>query len=410
MKSFILILLILGITLAEDPFAGEDYDAGLIEIAEGDELFYWLIRSRGDKNKDPLVIWLNGGPGSASELGLFYENGPWKINDDLTLRRNDHSWNELANVLYLDQPIDVGFSKTDDYDHIPINEDEIADDFYTFMTLFMEKFPEYKGRDFYITGESYAGHYIPAMTARIIEKNNSDINIIASAIGNGWVYPRLQYQEYRTFAVENDLVNVFHNYLLKAGFWFCDVLIRNSFTLAAFKHCEYVTDTVVGNPPSFNTYDIRDKCENGCYDFSNIGRLLDLEEVREAINMDDRQYQRSSSRVFTKMREDQIDNLSPSVRYSLDNGVGMFIYSGDKDYICNWRGGEAWTNEIFWDGQQRFRSAQYETWSVNGTAAGEYKQVGQFTFLKFFDAGHLVPMDQPKHALEMFRKFLAREF
>mmetsp|Transcript_22817 Transcript_22817/g.22658 ORF Transcript_22817/g.22658 Transcript_22817/m.22658 type:complete len:260 (+) Transcript_22817:16-795(+) len=259
MKSYFLLLLLLGLSLAENPFSGEDYDAGLIEIAEGDELFYWLVRSRNDKDKDPLVIWLNGGPGSSSELGLFYENGPWKINDDLTLRTNEYSWNEVANVLYLDQPIDVGFSKTEHYNHIPTDEDAIADDFYVFITLFLERFPEYKGRPFYITGESYAGHYIPAMTARIIEKNNSDINIVASAIGNGWVYPRLQYPEYRTFADENELIGTLHSYLLKAGFWFCDVLIGTKLKMAAYSHCEFVAESVVGYPPAFNNYDIRDK-------------------------------------------------------------------------------------------------------------------------------------------------------
>jgi cathepsin A (carboxypeptidase C) len=48
------------------------------------------------------VIWLTGGPGCASELAVFYENGPFTINDDLTLKKNPDSWNNQANVLYID--------------------------------------------------------------------------------------------------------------------------------------------------------------------------------------------------------------------------------------------------------------------------------------------------------------------
>jgi len=65
-------------------------------------MFYWLFPSRSDKTKDPLVIWLTGGPGCSSELAVFVENGPFQINDDLTLKKNPNSWNNQANLLYID--------------------------------------------------------------------------------------------------------------------------------------------------------------------------------------------------------------------------------------------------------------------------------------------------------------------
>jgi len=65
-------------------------------------MFYWLINARSAAETAPLVIWLTGGPGCASEVALFYENGPFTINEDMSLKGNAYSWNEVANLLYVD--------------------------------------------------------------------------------------------------------------------------------------------------------------------------------------------------------------------------------------------------------------------------------------------------------------------
>ena len=415
MKVLILLaLLAFAAVHAEDPFAGEDYEAGLIELEPGDEMFYWLFKSRGIPEEDPLVLWLTGGPGCSSELAVFYENGPWTINDDLTLEKNDYSWNEISNLLFVDQPLGTGFSKTNKPDHYARNEDMVAETFYTFLTMFVEKFPEYKGRPFYITGESYAGHYIPAITAYIVAQKNPDINLISSAIGNGWVDPIVQYPMYNTFALENELIGSFHSTLLSAGYWICQNIIKTHIWFIALEECQLCTTTILGNPlkPAFNVYDIRIPCEHGslCYDFTNLERLIERDDVREALNVGKRAWSDCNQVVHTFMLGDWMTDLSSKVKYALDNDVGILVYSGDKDFICNWRGGEAWTNEIGWDGQDMFQSADYEKWYVEEEAAGEFKKVDKFTFLRVYEAGHMVPMDQPKNALDMLKKFIEQEF
>ena len=98
----------------------DTFMSGYIPIGtNGEELFYLMFESRSDPNRDPLLIWLNGGPGCSSMLGAFTENGPYwlKYNPDdhprVRLENNVHSWNQQANVLYLDQPIGVGYSYND---------------------------------------------------------------------------------------------------------------------------------------------------------------------------------------------------------------------------------------------------------------------------------------------------------
>jgi cathepsin A (carboxypeptidase C) len=147
-----------------DIFLGEKQTPGFVKLNATDDMFYWLFESRDNVAEDPLVVWLTGGPGCSSEVAIFAENGPFSVKEDLSLLRNDFSWNNKANVLYVDQPVGTGFSKAADQDYTK-SETEVAIDFRLFLLGFLDKHPELKGRELFITGESYAGHYIPAISA-----------------------------------------------------------------------------------------------------------------------------------------------------------------------------------------------------------------------------------------------------
>ena len=89
------------------PFA---HDSGYLPVGSK-QMHYWFAESQGSPTNDPLVLWLNGGPGCSSMEGMLYENGPFRIQDDgKTVQLNNYSWNKLANMLYLESPAGVGFS------------------------------------------------------------------------------------------------------------------------------------------------------------------------------------------------------------------------------------------------------------------------------------------------------------
>lgn len=109
-------------------------------------------------------------------------------------------------------------------------------------------------------------------------------------------------------------------------------------------------ETILGIPiaPRFNVYDIREKCEHPplCYDFSAVDKFLARDDVIEALGVKGRKWTECNMAVHIALLFDYIPSLSPKVQYLLDNGVKGLVYSGDKDFICNWRGGEAWTNAL----------------------------------------------------------------
>jgi cathepsin A (carboxypeptidase C) len=273
-------------TPTDEIFFGEDYKSGLIPMTEGDDMFYWLFRSKNAPETDPLVIWLTGGPGCASEIALFYENGPYTINNDMSLNSNAYSWNKVSNLLYVDQPVGTGFSRCSSIFHYDSNEDEISANIFRFIQGFLAANPDFKGRDFYITGESYAGHYIPAIAYHFVKEitpGSLGLNFKGIAIGNGWVDPYVQYPKYADFAYENNLVSLETYGVLKASFLECQHLIDSANKSStdytyALEFCQLTMATVLGNPlaPRFNVYDIRKKCDFPplCYDMSNSDKLM----------------------------------------------------------------------------------------------------------------------------------------
>lgn len=155
-------------------------------------LFFWFFPAVANVSNLPVILWLQGGPGSSSMFGLFAENGPLQIeNGTVTLR--DHSWTRTHSVLYIDNPVGNGFSFTEG--GYAQNQTKVGEDLYHALKQFFLLFPDLQKNDFYVTGESYAGKYVPAVSHAIHEHNEKSefkINLKGLAIGNGLCDPEHQ--------------------------------------------------------------------------------------------------------------------------------------------------------------------------------------------------------------------------
>lgn len=133
---------------------------------------YIFFDSQRDPDNDPLVLWLNGGPGCSSLIGMLLEHGPFVVVTNKTsFTLNDYAWNKKANVLYLESPGGVGFSKSLRNNNFTYTDATTTEDNYRALTDFFRKFPNLKKNDFYISGESYAGIYVPYLAQEILRRN-----------------------------------------------------------------------------------------------------------------------------------------------------------------------------------------------------------------------------------------------
>jgi cathepsin A (carboxypeptidase C) len=384
-----------------------------------------FFESRNDPKTDPVVLWLNGGPGCSSLTGLFLELGPSSIDKNLKLHNNPYSWNANASVIFLDQPVNVGYS----YSGSPVSNTVAAGkDVYALLTLFFEQFPEYATQDFHIAGESYAGHYIPVFASEILSHKKRNINLKTVLIGNGLTDGLTQYAHYKPMAcgdggwprvLDDGECQAMENALPR-----CQSLIQNCYDSESVWSCVpasiYCNNALLGpyQKTGYNVYDIRGKCEdtsNLCYSALGwISEYLNKPAVMAELGVEVSKYDSCNFDINRNFLF-QGDWMQPFHRLVPDliAKIPVLIYAGDADFICNWLGNRAWTDALEWPGQKAFQKAETKDLTLaddKSTKTGTVKSSGNFTFMRIFGAGHMVPMDQPEASLDFYNRWLGGEW
>eukprot|EP01125_Pyxidicula_operculata_P014720 TRINITY_DN4936_c0_g1_i1.p1 TRINITY_DN4936_c0_g1~~TRINITY_DN4936_c0_g1_i1.p1 ORF type:complete len:413 (+),score=102.17 TRINITY_DN4936_c0_g1_i1:104-1342(+) len=383
---------------------------GYIQVnpQENAQLFYWLFDSQKSPSTDPLVLWLTGGPGCSSELALFFENGPWNVNTAGTNTTiNPYSWNKFANLLYVDQPCPTGFSTCNE-EYIS-NEGQVVTEMLAFLEGFIQAYPQFVNRDFYIVGESYGGHYVPAIANGIVSSTKllAQYNLKAIGVGNGWVDPYIQYNAYGSYAYANNLINNQVWSQMNQTYAQCATDLDNQDWQDASQDCGSIMQIVLEYNNNLNWYNIKLPCVGSlCYDFTNIDNYLNTPSVQQSIGVNGIQWEACNYDVNAAFYQDTLQSYATDLPAVLAAGVRVVIYNGDLDLICNWMGGQKWTNALQWPGQQAFNSAPVQPWTVSGTPAGTSQAAQGFTFVRVYNAGHMVPHDQPAVALQLLQNII----
>ncbi|KAL5158218.1 Serine carboxypeptidase-like 49 [Glycine soja] len=383
-------------------------------------MFYFFFESRNNKD-DPVVIWLTGGPGCGGELALFYENGPFHIGNNLSLIWNDYGWDQASNILFVDQPTGTGFSYSFDASDIRHDEAGISNDLYDFLQEFFKAHPQFVKNDFYITGESYAGHYAPALASRVnqgnIENQGIHINLKGFAIGNGLTNPAIQYPAYPDYALENGVITKAEHDQISKSIPDCEQAAKTCDNKGgqsceiAFNICDGIFNSIMSIAGDINVSNHErtgKKCVGElCYDFKSVDTLLNLQKVKSALGVAaDLQFVSCSSTVYDAMAQDLMKNLDVGIPALLEDGIKLLVYAGEEDLRCNWLGNSRWVYAMEWSGQKAFGTSPTVKFVVDGAEAGSLNSYGPLSFLKVYEAGHLVPMDQPKAALQMLKNWM----
>ncbi|GAA98536.1 uncharacterized protein L969DRAFT_95229 [Mixia osmundae IAM 14324] len=383
--------------------------SGYLDIATNQSLFFWYFASRQAPASAPTVAWFNGGPGSSSMIGLFQENGPCRItNDSKSLVNNTQSWTNVANMVFIDQPVGAGYSYGQ---NVVGTSAQAAAAVYIGLQLLFQSNLGIPLNSFGIATESYGGHYGPVFSALILSNNQKlptgavNIPLKYLLVGDGLTNGLVQYPAYPTFAktnptgqhVSDATITKANTTLYKSGGCLsqiasCQSKPSNSVCSAAQSYCNnYVLSPLAGNQdvyfyalPSTDPYpaDLTPLLTNSTF-MASIGATST--------------WQQSSSPVYSNFARtgDWMYNSSPQLQTVINAGVRVHVFSGDRDYILNSVGVEALVSSLSTQSSSLYKSENFSAWTVAGQSAGLYKNAfsgsAKFSYLRLYGAGHEVP-------------------
>ncbi|XDG02163.1 hypothetical protein ABKA04_001778 [Annulohypoxylon sp. FPYF3050] len=450
--------------------------------------FFWYFEAQNNPENAPLVIWMNGGPGGSSIFGLFNENGPCYINLDLAQQPRDYPWNKDYNVLYVDQPVqtgfsydivtdgflnletgDVVFSDSDDEGNITFvpgkfssqnvantanTTQNAARQFWNFLQVWTQDFEKYTTSDdsINIWTESYGGRYGPSFAAFIHDQNTrikqgsftlqdvKPLNLASLGVINGCVDLLIQETSGIEFAYDRndygipglndtEYANALVAFTKRGG---CQDQIKNCLDLgkqdlgmygnvtevnqACYDTIKFCQDEVEG-PYQYRKqwafYDIA-HCYLDSFPDNNYLEYLASEEVREALGVPVNFTDISNLVGLAFNLTGDYARRNPTgyledIATLLEAGIQVAMLHGDRDFACNWIGGERVSLGVDYEAKDEFRHAGYTDVLLDdpdSDPVGHVRQHGLFSFTRVFQSGHMVPSFQPEVAYTMLQRVI----
>lgn len=358
-----------------------------------------------------VVLWLQGGPGATSLFGLFTENGPFRVTSNKTLQMRKYSWTKAHSVLYIDNPVGTGYSFTKNDKGYATNETHVGRDVHTALVQFFKLFPELQENEFFVTGESYGGKYVPAVSHAIKDFNikaDLKINLKGLAIGNGLTDPenQLVYGDYlyQLGLIDSNGRDKFHELEDKG---------RKLIQAKKFDEAFDVFDALLNgdvHPPSlftnltgydfyFNYLHIHDSEESNW-----MSEWVQRVDVRRAIHVGNNSFHTEDKSVEEHLKADVMQSLAVLIS-DLTQHYRVLLYNGQLDIIVAYPTTENYLKNLKWSGAEEYKKAVRKQWWVDKDLAGYSKTVGNLTEVLVRNAGHMVPSDQPRWALDLITRF-----
>ncbi|XP_042039604.1 serine carboxypeptidase-like 20 isoform X1 [Salvia splendens] len=428
-------------------------------------LFYYFVVSERSPARDPVVLWLNGGPGCSSFDGFVYEHGPFNFEASKAgglpvLHLNPYSWSKVASIIYLDSPVGVGFSYSDNTSYYVNGDLQTAAETHQFLLKWFEEFKEFITNPFYISGESYAGIYVPTLASLVSNGIKSgtkpEINFKGYMVGNGVCDSHFDGNALVPFAHGMGLIS---DMMYKEAEAVCGGNYHNPLNI----DCQNILYKIDSTLDGLNRYDILEPCFHRgatndsttslipesfkqlgvaterplavrkrifgrawpfrapvadgviplwpqlmrevtvpCIDDVQATKWLNDKGVRKAVHADPESGHWSLCKDL-HYTHDAGSMIAYHKNLTLA-GYRALIYSGDHDMCVPFTGTQAWTQSLGYEIVEEWRP-----WKSNAQIAGcRYVQeyANDFTFLTVKGAGHTVPEYKPRESLHFFSSWL----
>ena len=406
---------------------------------EGTEknIHYWLTEAETNPESAPIVFWTNGGPGCSGLIGFMTEQGPFRADIDGNLEPNMYAWNKIVNMVFLEQPVGVGFSYSNNNDDYKIGDEQAAKDNLATILQFFEKFPHFNRSKLFITSESYGGHYMPTWADEIINYNDGQqysamrINFQGFAVGN-------PYTDYYS-GVGAEMETYWGKQLLPKPLW--DKYLENNCTdplkQLNSSTCSLLILNFMKKIGNLNPYALdypvclsqqqlkmreylRDEKENDsnsiqyepCEDLYS-SNYLNRMDVKVSLHVHQDIVWEECSRTTKYNLADKMLPMEKYYKTILNSkthpDLRVLVYSGDDDSVCGTIGTQRWIYNLGFP-----TTSLWDTWyNTDGQTAGfitkfktPFTKDSRFSFITVHDAGHEVPTYKPKDALELFEMYI----
>jgi len=440
--------------------------AGFFKVNEtyNSHLYFWFFPSQSKPSEDPVILWLQGGPGATSLFGLFKENGPIKayavsesdnpnkedVENNLNgtsdkcehdkrnsrsapwidplpefprydknqprSKLNPYSWNRNASVIYIDNPVGTGFSFTEAQEGYPNFVNQSSEELFKGLQQFFQLLPEYKDRDFYIFGESYGGKYVPSLSHRIHKSKTDpdnfggavDINLVGLGIGNGWMSP-LEQGKYASY--------LYYHGLLDGDQYLTLLNLEEDLTQKISKQ-EWFSSWLASDQQLH--FVLQSLNYSSLYDFTrgqfSLGGMdfwywMQQPHVRKSMKLGSRRMS-DGLEIYKAMIEDTMQSIRPELVEAMEN-YKVLIYHGALDIICHFPGAQEMLATTNWKGKEEFHKSERKAlWLYNEETTKQdlagYVKGGKdsLKLVLILNAGHSAPMDQPQWTLRMVEAFI----
>jgi cathepsin A (carboxypeptidase C) len=451
------------IKMPDYPYEGKIYSGYLDLTHPMKKLHYMLVESENSL-EDPLVLWLNGGPGCSSLSGFSQEQGPALfIPGTSKFQLNPYRWNKKANILFLESPAGVGFSKNEaeDEEEYWYDDTKAGEENLQALLDFFIKFPHFSKNKFFITGESYAGIYIPYLASLILDhnenllKSETKLNLGGIMIGNGVT----------DWSVDSEDGGATYDFAFNHALY--PVELRESYEKHClserkpFKECQDTLYKINKLVSQVNVYSIYEQCYNvghksdrhqninkpynnktskiagkdsqrrnrftytpffnidnndnknlklnpPCVDETGMSYYYNQDEVQAAFNIKDfyKVFYMCSDEVYINYIQDKDKGSFFLYPKLIAAKLRIWIYSGNTDSVVPFNGTEKWIKKLNLPIKSNYKSF-YVKDPIN--SVGYVTEYEGLTFITVKGAGHMVPQSKPEEAEYIFNKFLTGE-
>ncbi|KAL7603806.1 hypothetical protein Lser_V15G15632 [Lactuca serriola] len=406
-------------------------ETGYVGVGKDEEvqLFYYFVESQRNPKKDPLLLYLTGGPGTSGIVPFLYQIGPLKFKyansrrTKVNLEVNPYSWTKTANVIFIDLPVGTGFSYAKTWESSRSNDSLVATHAYDFTRKWLIDHPKFLTNPLYITGISYMGIIIPNVVSKIYNGNERKVK------------PKLNI---KGFLIVNPLTDKFIDFNSRIEFAYRAALIEDEIYEPAKENCEgkyvYVdpNNTLCLNSlrpineclarinvnhilePLCDTQDPKSICRESIYFYSNT--WANTKAVRQALHIRERtvdnwQFTNTSIRALYGKNDTIIYsyNIFNSLAYHkklITKNCHALIINGDHDMTFPYMGTKQWINSL-----NLTTVNTWKPWFVSSQVAGYQKTYSKakysLRYATIKGAGHSVALYKPEEAWVIVEAWLA---